>query len=223
MGIPDWRRRRRLLDRAFGAGVGGPTIRRTRAGNTVDRPRAATHGTRESNGADTRNLLSRPASARDCGTRGARRPGGTGGRRCRCADLVRAGSELASAASSVIARLGMRGDAFPTILAGGIFRGVPSLRATSKRACRKSPHAASSVRCSSSPRSEPSPRVGCGARRGEGALLRLTARGHPHFRQPGPHGSGGGAACRRRACARTSAGARLADGAHFDWSLRTAA
>jgi N-acetylglucosamine kinase-like BadF-type ATPase len=41
--------------------------------------------------------------------------------------LVRAGTELASAASSVIARLGMRGDAFPTILAGGIFRGVPSL------------------------------------------------------------------------------------------------
>jgi N-acetylglucosamine kinase-like BadF-type ATPase len=41
--------------------------------------------------------------------------------------LARAGTELASAASSVIARLGMRGDAFPTILAGGIFRGVPSL------------------------------------------------------------------------------------------------
>src|SRR5262245_24540811 len=41
--------------------------------------------------------------------------------------LARAGTELASAASSVIARLGMRGDSFPTILAGGIFRGVPSL------------------------------------------------------------------------------------------------
>jgi N-acetylglucosamine kinase-like BadF-type ATPase len=41
--------------------------------------------------------------------------------------LSRAGTELASAAASVIARLGMRGDAFPTILAGGIFRGVPSL------------------------------------------------------------------------------------------------
>jgi N-acetylglucosamine kinase-like BadF-type ATPase len=41
--------------------------------------------------------------------------------------LVRAGTELASAAASVIARLGMRGDAFPTVLAGGIFRGVPAL------------------------------------------------------------------------------------------------
>ncbi|MGH9254978.1 MAG: BadF/BadG/BcrA/BcrD ATPase family protein [Vicinamibacterales bacterium] len=41
--------------------------------------------------------------------------------------LARAGTELAAAAASVIARLGMRGDAFPTILAGGIFRGVPWL------------------------------------------------------------------------------------------------
>jgi N-acetylglucosamine kinase-like BadF-type ATPase len=41
--------------------------------------------------------------------------------------LSRAGTELASAAASVIARLGMRGDVFPTILAGGIFRGLPSL------------------------------------------------------------------------------------------------
>ena len=41
--------------------------------------------------------------------------------------LGRAGTELAAAAASVIARLGMRGDAFPTILAGGIFRGVPLL------------------------------------------------------------------------------------------------
>ena len=41
--------------------------------------------------------------------------------------LARAGTELAAAASSVITRLGMRGDAFPTVLAGGIFRGVPSL------------------------------------------------------------------------------------------------
>jgi N-acetylglucosamine kinase-like BadF-type ATPase len=41
--------------------------------------------------------------------------------------LARAGTELAAAAGSVITRLGMRGDAFPTILAGGIFRGVPSL------------------------------------------------------------------------------------------------
>jgi len=41
--------------------------------------------------------------------------------------LTRAGTELATAAASVITRLGMRGDAFPTLLAGGIFRGVPSL------------------------------------------------------------------------------------------------
>jgi len=41
--------------------------------------------------------------------------------------LARAGTELAFAAASVIARLGMRGDVFPTILAGGIFRGLPSL------------------------------------------------------------------------------------------------
>jgi N-acetylglucosamine kinase-like BadF-type ATPase len=39
----------------------------------------------------------------------------------------RAATELSSAASSVIARLGMRGDAFPTVLAGGVFRGLPSL------------------------------------------------------------------------------------------------
>ena len=41
--------------------------------------------------------------------------------------LSRAGTELAAAAASVITRLGMRGDAFPVILAGGIFRGIPSL------------------------------------------------------------------------------------------------
>ena len=41
--------------------------------------------------------------------------------------LARAGTELASAAASVIARLGMRGEAFATILAGGIFQGVPWL------------------------------------------------------------------------------------------------
>ncbi len=41
--------------------------------------------------------------------------------------LTRAGAELAAAASSVISRLEMRGDVFPTILAGGIFRGVPWL------------------------------------------------------------------------------------------------
>ena len=44
------------------------------------------------------------------------------------ADIVsRAGIELAAAASSVIARLEMRGDPFPTLLAGGVFRGVPGL------------------------------------------------------------------------------------------------
>jgi N-acetylglucosamine kinase len=41
--------------------------------------------------------------------------------------LSRAGAELSTAAASVITRLGMRGDVFPTILAGGIFRGLPSL------------------------------------------------------------------------------------------------
>jgi N-acetylglucosamine kinase-like BadF-type ATPase len=41
--------------------------------------------------------------------------------------LVRAGDELAAAAASVITRLGMRGEAFSIVLAGGIFRGVPWL------------------------------------------------------------------------------------------------
>lgn len=41
--------------------------------------------------------------------------------------LARAGAELASAAASVISRLAMRGETFPTILAGGMFRGVPWL------------------------------------------------------------------------------------------------
>ena len=41
--------------------------------------------------------------------------------------LTRAAVELTSAAASVITRLDMRGDAFPTILGGGVFRGVPSL------------------------------------------------------------------------------------------------
>lgn len=41
--------------------------------------------------------------------------------------LTRAATELAAAAGSVVTRLGMRGDAFPVVLAGGIFRGVPSL------------------------------------------------------------------------------------------------
>jgi N-acetylglucosamine kinase-like BadF-type ATPase len=44
--------------------------------------------------------------------------------------LGRAASELAAAASSVATRLGMRGDVFPTILAGGIFKGIPSLATT---------------------------------------------------------------------------------------------
>ena len=44
------------------------------------------------------------------------------------ADIVsRAGIELAAAATSVITRLEMRGDPFPTLLAGGVFRGVPAL------------------------------------------------------------------------------------------------
>jgi glucosamine kinase len=43
--------------------------------------------------------------------------------------LDRAASELATAAASVVTRLGMRGDVFPTVLAGGIFRGIPSLAA----------------------------------------------------------------------------------------------
>jgi N-acetylglucosamine kinase-like BadF-type ATPase len=47
--------------------------------------------------------------------------------------LTRAGAELAAAASSVITRLEMRGDVFPTILSGGIFRGVPWLATDVKR------------------------------------------------------------------------------------------
>lgn len=41
--------------------------------------------------------------------------------------IERAAGELAAAAASVILRLDMRGDSFPTILAGGIFRGLPSI------------------------------------------------------------------------------------------------
>jgi N-acetylglucosamine kinase-like BadF-type ATPase len=41
--------------------------------------------------------------------------------------LDRAAAELATAAASVVTRLGMRGDVFPTVLAGGIFKGIPSL------------------------------------------------------------------------------------------------
>jgi glucosamine kinase len=44
------------------------------------------------------------------------------------ADIIaRAAMELAVAASSVITRLEMRGERFPTLLSGGVFRGVPSL------------------------------------------------------------------------------------------------
>jgi len=41
--------------------------------------------------------------------------------------LARAATELVSAAASVVTRLEMRGEVFQTILAGGIFRGIPSL------------------------------------------------------------------------------------------------
>lgn len=41
--------------------------------------------------------------------------------------LGRAAGELAAAASSVVTQLEMRGGAFPTVLAGGVFRGIPSL------------------------------------------------------------------------------------------------
>lgn len=41
--------------------------------------------------------------------------------------LERAARELVAAAASVISRLGMRGHAFPTVLAGGIFKVVPWL------------------------------------------------------------------------------------------------
>jgi N-acetylglucosamine kinase len=41
--------------------------------------------------------------------------------------LDRAATELAVAAASVVTRLGMRGDVFPTVLAGGMFKGIPSL------------------------------------------------------------------------------------------------
>ena len=41
--------------------------------------------------------------------------------------ISRAGIELSAAAASVITRLEMRGEQFPTLLAGGVFRGVPML------------------------------------------------------------------------------------------------
>ena len=47
--------------------------------------------------------------------------------------LARASGELASAAASVVTRLGMRGEVFQTVLAGGIFRGIPSLAADVER------------------------------------------------------------------------------------------
>jgi N-acetylglucosamine kinase len=44
------------------------------------------------------------------------------------AEIVdRAATELASLAATVVRRLGMRGEVFPTVLAGGVFRGVPRL------------------------------------------------------------------------------------------------
>jgi N-acetylglucosamine kinase-like BadF-type ATPase len=43
--------------------------------------------------------------------------------------LARAADELVAAAASVVHRLHMRGDVFPTILAGGIFRASPALAA----------------------------------------------------------------------------------------------
>jgi N-acetylglucosamine kinase-like BadF-type ATPase len=47
--------------------------------------------------------------------------------------LERAAEELALAAGSVAARLDMRGDAFPFVLAGGVFRSAPSLCADLER------------------------------------------------------------------------------------------
>jgi len=41
--------------------------------------------------------------------------------------LDRASGELAGAAASVVTRLAMRGDVFPTVLAGGMFKAIPSL------------------------------------------------------------------------------------------------
>jgi N-acetylglucosamine kinase-like BadF-type ATPase len=41
--------------------------------------------------------------------------------------LHRAAAELVAAAASVIAQLAMRGDAFPILLSGGVFHGIPKL------------------------------------------------------------------------------------------------
>lgn len=43
--------------------------------------------------------------------------------------LSRAAGELVAAAASVVTRLGMRGDVFPTVLAGGILSAIPALAA----------------------------------------------------------------------------------------------
>ena len=180
-------------------------------------------GLRESDGADSRNLLSRSASAGDRRTRCARaiRRQTTVTRSRRRSSPAPAPSSR-RAAASVIARLGMRGEAFPTILAGGIFRGVPSLardveaRLVGDRPAQRRPPAAAGAGVRSR-----APGAGRGARRGEGALLRLTARGHPHLRQTGRNGRGSGAARRRRARARASAGAGAADGPHSDCRLRS--
>jgi N-acetylglucosamine kinase-like BadF-type ATPase len=47
--------------------------------------------------------------------------------------LDRAAEELALAAGSVTERLGMRGDAFPFVLSGGVFSAVPSLEGALRR------------------------------------------------------------------------------------------
>jgi len=47
--------------------------------------------------------------------------------------LTHAATELTAAAASVITRLGMRGDVFRTVLAGGIFRALPTLAADVER------------------------------------------------------------------------------------------
>lgn len=41
--------------------------------------------------------------------------------------LDRAGAELAAAAASVVRQLRMRGEVFPTVLSGGVFKGMPRL------------------------------------------------------------------------------------------------
>jgi N-acetylglucosamine kinase-like BadF-type ATPase len=54
------------------------------------------------------------------------------------AEILRhAGTELASAAGSVIGRLQMRGDAFPTVLAGGIFAALRGWSVTLQSGCPK--------------------------------------------------------------------------------------